>query len=61
MSQIDYIIINRKWNNSANNCRAYKSFISVESDHRIISANIKLSLIANNKKSSKIKHSIRQD
>ena len=43
-----YYIINSK------NCRAYNSFISVASDHRIISVNIILSLRANNKKSSKI-------
>ena len=58
-------------NNSAKNCRAYNSFISVASDHHIIktsynlevigglgiiSANIRLSLRANNKQSSKIKH-----
>ena len=38
------------------NRRAYNSFISVASDHRIISVNIRLSLRATNKKSSKIKH-----
>ena len=43
-SQIDFIIINSKWKNSAKNSRAYNSFISLASDHRIVSANIKLSL-----------------
>ena len=46
-SQIDYVIINRKWKNSAINCRAYNSFISVATDHRIVSAHIRLSLRAN--------------
>ena len=44
IAQICYIIINRKRKNSAKNCIAYNSFISVTSDHRIISANIRLSL-----------------
>ena len=54
-SQIDYIIINKKWKNSAKNCRAYNSFASIASDHRIVSAQIKLSLRANKKKTSKNK------
>ena len=45
-----YYIIHSK------NCRAYNSFTSVASDRRIISVNIRLSLRANNKTSSKIKH-----
>ena len=49
-SQIDFIIINKKWKNSAKNCRAYNSFISLASDHRIISAEILLCLRANKKK-----------
>ena len=55
MSPIYYIIINRKWNSSAKNCRAYNSYVSIASDHHILSANIRLNLRANNKKSSKIK------
>ena len=51
-AQLDYIIINRKWKNSAKNCRAFNSFITVGSDHRIVSAKIRLSLRANKKKSS---------
>ena len=46
-SQIDFIIINKKWKNSVKNCRAYNSFNSIASDHRIITADIKLSLRAN--------------
>ena len=49
-SQIDFIIINKKWKNSAKNCGAYNSFISLASDHRIISAEILLCLRANKKK-----------
>ena len=54
-SQIEFIIINKKWKNSVKNCRAYNSFNSISSDHRIISADIKLSLRANTKKNSKFK------
>ena len=54
-SQIDYVIINKKWKNSATNCRAYNSFASIASDHRIVSAQIKLSLRVNKKKTSKNK------
>ena len=43
-SQIDYILINRKWKNSVKNAEAYNSFSSVGSDHRIVTAKIKLSL-----------------
>ena len=39
-SQIDYVIINKTWKNSAKNCRAYHSFLSVASDHRIVSVQI---------------------
>ena len=45
-----FLIINKKWKNSAKNCRAFNSFISVASDHRIISAKICLCLRANKKK-----------
>ena len=41
--------------NNIMNCRAYKSFISIASDHRILSTEIKLSLRANKKKCSKNK------
>ena len=42
--QIDYILINNKWKNSALNCEAYNTFYSVGSDHRIVTAKTKLSL-----------------
>ena len=41
---IDYILINNKWKNSALNCEAYSTFCSVGSDHRIVTAKIRLSL-----------------
>ena len=53
-SQIDYILINSKWKNSALNCEAYNSFNTVGSDHRIVSARIRLSL-RQNKKKNKVK------
>ena len=43
-TQIDYVFINKKWNNRALNCEAYSSFKSVSSDHRIVTAKIRLSL-----------------
>ena len=43
-SQIDYILINRKWKNSLKNVESYSSFSSIGSDHRIVSAKLKLSL-----------------
>ena len=41
---IDYVFINRKWKNSAMNCEAYSSFEGVSSDHRIVTAKVRLSL-----------------
>jgi hypothetical protein len=43
-SQVDFILVNKKWKNSIKNCEAYNSFSSMGSDHRIISAKVKLSL-----------------
>ena len=43
-SQIDYILINTKWKNCALNCEAYNSFFTVGSDHRIVTAKLRLSL-----------------
>ena len=42
-TQVDYILINRKWKNSTKNSEAYNSFSSLGSDHRIVTARIKLS------------------
>ena len=35
-AQIDYVLINKKWKNSAMNCEAYSSFEGMSSDHRKI-------------------------
>ena len=43
-TQIDYILVNRKWRNSVKDVEAYNSFASSGSDHRILSARVKLSL-----------------
>ena len=48
--QIDYILVNRKWLNSVMNCEAYNSFESINSDHRIVSAQIRLSVRAHKPK-----------
>ena len=39
-SQIDYILINRKWKNSVKNVEAYSTFSSIGSDHRIVTAEL---------------------
>ena len=52
-AQIDYIIVRRKWRNSVLNCEAYSSFASVGSDHRVVSAKIRLSLTSNCKATPK--------
>lgn len=43
-TQVDYIMVNRKWKNSVHDCQAYNAFSSVGSDHRIVTAKFKLSL-----------------
>ena len=42
-AQINYVFINKKWKNSAMNCEAYSSFQGEFSDHRILTAKIRLS------------------
>ena len=46
-AQLDHILINRKWKNSAINCEAYSTFSTVKSDHRIVTAKFRLSLRVN--------------
>ena len=46
-TQIDYILINKEWNNSALNCKAHSSFEGVSADHWIVTAKIQLSLQRN--------------
>ena len=43
-SQIDYILINNKWKNSALNCEAYSTSCTVGAEHRIVTAKVRLSL-----------------
>ena len=55
-AQIDYVLINKKWKNSALNCEAYSSFEGVSTDHRIVTAKIRLSLRKNAKQTATTKH-----
>ena len=55
-AQIDYVLINKKWKNSAMNCEAYSSFEGVSTDHRIVTATIRLSLRKNAKRTATTKH-----
>ena len=43
-SQVDYILVNKKWRNSIHNTEAYDSFSSLGSDHRLVLSKVKLSL-----------------
>ena len=55
-SQIDYVFINKKWKNSAMDCEAYSSFEGVSSNHRIVTAKIRLSLWKNATRTATTKH-----
>ena len=44
LKHINYVFINKKWNNSALNCEAYSSFEDVSSNHRIVTAKIRQNL-----------------
>ena len=48
-AQLDYILVRQKWRTSVINVQAYNSFSSIGSGHRIVTANIRLSLRANSK------------
>lgn len=52
-AQIDHLLIRGKWLNSLKNCRAYHN-PNVNSDHRMICANINVSLRASVKKQDRI-------
>ena len=54
--QKDYVFINKKLKNSAMNCEAYSSFECVSSDHRIVTAKIRLSLQKNATRTATTKH-----
>ena len=55
-AQIDYVLINKKWKNSAMNCAAYSSFEGVSFDHRIVTEKIRLSLRKNATRTATTKH-----
>ena len=55
-AQIDYVLINKKWKNSAMNSKAYSSIDGVSSDHRIVTAKIRLSLRRNATQIATTKH-----
>ena len=42
-AQVDHILLGGKWRNSIRKCRAY-STVDLDSDHRIVTANLKISL-----------------
>ena len=46
-AQLDYIFFRKKWRNSIKDSRSYSSFSSIGSDHRIVSATIKLFFLPN--------------
>ena len=55
-AQIDNVFIKQKWKNNAMICEAYSSFECVSSDHRIVTAKIRLSLRKNAKRTSTTIH-----
>ena len=55
-AQMDYVFINKKRKNSAMNCEAYSSFDGVSSDHRIVTAKLRLSLRKNATRTATTKH-----
>jgi hypothetical protein len=54
--QLDYILVRKKWRNSVLNTEAYNSMDSVGSDHRLVSAKVRLSLRANKANGRRVKH-----
>ena len=55
-TQFDFIMINKKWRNSVHDCEAYNTFSSMESDHRIVTAELKLSLRTSKAVSTRINY-----
>ena len=49
-AQLDYIIINNKWKNSAHDCESTNKLNNVFSGHRVVTATLQLSLRANKPK-----------
>ena len=54
--QLDYILVRKKWRNSVLNTEAYSCFDSVNSDHRLVSTKVRLSLRANKTTGRRVKH-----
>ena len=58
LHQIDYVLIRSKWRNSITNTEAYSSFSSLNSDHRVVTTTVSLSLRSTkhdkNKKADKL-------
>ena len=48
-AQLDYILVRRKFKNGVLNAQAHNLFCSIGSDHRIVTATIRLSLRANSR------------
>ena len=55
-AQIDNVFMNKKWKISAMNCEAYSSFEGVSSDHRIVTAKIRISRRKNATRTATTKH-----
>ena len=49
-AQLDHILINSKWKSSAINCAAYNTFETITSDHKIVTAKVRLCLRTNKKR-----------
>ena len=43
-TQLDYVLVRKKWRNSVKNTEPYNFFSSLGSDHRVVVSDIKLSL-----------------
>ena len=52
-AQLDHILINKKWKNSALDCQSYNTYSSLSSDHRPCNVKVRLSLRANKVKKSR--------
>ena len=55
-AQLNYLLINQKWINSALNYEAYSSFDVVSFNRRIVTVNIQLKLRRNKKQTVKTSH-----
>ena len=55
-SQVDYILIRRKRKNTVKNVEAYNTFASIGSDHRVLTARLKLNLRAGKQPPRKVNY-----